>query len=319
MKAVITEAYGAEDVMQIQDVSVPDISENELLIKIDASSVNPIDWKVRRGDFKIITGKKPPLILGGDFAGVVEKTGAALNRYSVGDKVWGHKNASKGGAYAEYIAVKENNIDTKPESLTFEEAASFPLAGLTAYQALVHKAKVKASDHVLINGCTGGVGAIAVQIAKALRCTVTGVCSGKNVALARQLGCDHVIDYKQSEVLEAFVRFDVVLDAVGNIHFANAREIMGEQGRYVTTVPSAFGLYLGARLNFIRSQKYFGFLVASSTDDLAALRKMADDGALKPMIENVYPISQVRKAHAQSMRGRVVGKIVLKTGSEQDW
>jgi len=319
MRAIVTRAYGSEQEMRVEDLPTPTPKAQQILVKIHACSVNPVDWKVLRGDFKLVTGRKPPIVLGGDFAGVVDRVGASVTAYAVGDPVWGHINAFKGGAYAEYIVVDEVNIDAKPSGLSFEDAASVPLAGLTAYQALVHHAKVSGSDRVLINGCTGGIGTLAVQIAKALGCTVTGICSGKNADLARQLGCDQVVDYHETDLLKSGLEFDVFFDAVGNVPFGRARAVLSPAGRYVTVVPSTMGLFVGSWLNAIRSQKYHAFLVESSSEDLAELRRMVEGGQMKTMVQDIYPINQISAANQQSSTGRTVGKIVLKTAESGDW
>ena len=179
MKAVITSGYGSVEVLNIENTEKSKIGKDELLIRTHACSVNPIDWKIRKGLFKAISGKKPPKILGGDFSGIVDEIGVEIKDYKIGDEVWGHVYAFKGGAYAEYIKVKINNISLKPKKFDFIQAAAIPLAGLTAYQSLVDYGKIKENSEVLINGCTGGVGSFGVQIAKFLGCNVTGVCSGK--------------------------------------------------------------------------------------------------------------------------------------------
>ena len=190
---------------------MPEPNENQLLIKVYACSFNAIDWKILRGDFKIITGREPPLIPGGDYSGTVEKCGANVNTFAVGDAIWGHVNAIRGGAFAQYILAEPINIDHKPANHSFEEAAAVPLAGLTACQALTDHAKLSRKNNVLINGCTGGTGTIAIQIAKAIGCNDTGICSGKNVELASKLGCDEVVDYEKSDVLTSGLSFDVFL------------------------------------------------------------------------------------------------------------
>jgi NADPH:quinone reductase-like Zn-dependent oxidoreductase len=319
MKAVATSTYGTAETMRFQEVPIPEPNKNQLLIKVHACSVNPIDWKILRGDFKIITGRKPPLILGGDYSGTVEKCGTNVNSFAVGDAVWGHVNAIKGGAYAQYILAGLVNVDHKPANLSFEEAAAVPLAGLTAYQALVDHANLSRKDRVLINGCTGGTGTIAIQIARALGCNVTGICSNKNVELATKLGCDQVVDYQKSNILTSGSSYDVLFDAVGTISFNQARKLLPKGGRYVTTIPSMLGLMFGTKLNILRSREYHGFLVHSSSTDLAAMRNLSENGQLSPVVEHILPISQIVKAHKLSMSGRTVGKIVLKTAEDTDW
>jgi NADPH:quinone reductase-like Zn-dependent oxidoreductase len=181
MKAIITEKYGDVDVLRQQEVDKPEAQENEILVKVHAFSINPVDWKIRRGDLKLLVGRKPPKILGGDYAGVVSEVGKQITNFQIGDEVFGLVNAFKGGTYAEFVRVKKEEIAPKPQNLNFEEAASLPLVSLTAYQSLVDKGQLQPGHHVMINGCSGGVGLSALQIANALGGRVTGVCSTKNV------------------------------------------------------------------------------------------------------------------------------------------
>ena len=311
MKAVITSGYGSEDVLSIGNIDKPNINDNEILIKVHACSVNPIDWKLRGGHMKIMSGLKPPKVLGGDFAGIVEEIGKKITHFNIGDEVWGQRNASIGGSYAEFIKVEENNISLKPKNFDFNQAASIPLAGLTAYQSLVYKGKVKSGDKILINGSSGGVGTIAIQIGKNLGCHVTGVCSTNNIELAKNLGCDKVIDYKNEDVLKLNDKFDAIFDFVGNLSLATAKHILKSTGVFTTAVPSVSLFMFGGLLNKFKSQKAEGILINSSRKNLDAMRKMAEENKLVPTIEKVYPLDQVQEAHKKSESGRVVGKVIM--------
>ena len=311
MKAIVTSGYGSVDVLEVREVEKPEISDGGILIRVRACSVNPIDWKIRSGQMKMVSGLKPPKILGGDFSGTVEAIGKGINEFKIGDEVWGHVNAIRGGAYAEYIKVNVANICLKPNNFDFTQAATIPLAGLTAYQSLVGLGEVKANSEVLINGCTGGVGSVAVQVAKFFGCTVTGVCSTKNIEYAKRIGVDVIVDYKQEDVLNLSKEFDSVYDFVGNLSFAASKKILKENGTFVTAVPSLSMLLFGGMLNHFRSKKCKGILVKSSRVDLEALRGMAEIGKLVATIETVLPLDQVRQAHTMSESGRVVGKIVM--------
>lgn len=311
MKAIVTSEYGGVEVLKPQEVAKPVIKDDEILVQVHACSVNPIDWKVRRGDFKILTGLKPPRILGGDYAGVVAEVGRQVTAHKVGDAVWGFIEAFNRGTYAEFVKVKEAEIGPMPKNLSFAEAASIPLVGLTAYQGLVYVGRLKKGDHILINGCSGGVGLAGVQIAKALECQVTGVCSTKNLQLARKMGADEVIDYTKQDVLKSEEMYDIFFDVVANQSFSQAKITLKPGGIYVRTLPSFESMILGPLLNVFSAKKVKVMDCKARAKDLATLKEMVENGWLVPLVEKVYPFNQVQAAHARSETGRVVGKLVL--------
>jgi NADPH:quinone reductase-like Zn-dependent oxidoreductase len=311
MKAIITEKYGDVDVLGQQEAEKPAIQENEILVRIHAFSINPVDWKIRRGDLKLLVGRKPPKILGGDYAGVVAEVGKQITNFKIGDEVFGMVNAFKGGTYAEFVSVKKEQIAPKPQNLNFEEAASLPLVSLTAYQSLVYKGQLQPGNHVMINGCSGGVGLSGLQIAKALESRVTGVCSAKNSELAKKMGADHIIDYTDEDVLKEKNGYDIFFDAVGNQSFSQVKETLKPHGIYVTTLPSFQSMILGPLINLLGSKKFKKLLVKPRGKDLAVLKEMAENGNLVPVLEKVYSMDQIREAHTRSETGRVVGKVVV--------
>lgn len=312
MRAIVTKKYGSVEVLEHREVERPVIRAEEILVQVVASSVNPVDWKIRRGDARLLTGRKPPRILGCDYAGIVAEVGERVTTYKRGDAVWGMVSALRGGTYAEFVAVKREEIGPKPSNLSFEEAASIPLVGLTAYQSLVYKGRLKQGDHVIINGCSGGVGLAGLQIAKALECRVTGVCSAKNLPLARKRGADEVIDYTKENVLRTAGSCDIFFDAVANQSFFRARTLLKPGGAYVTTVPSFQSMIMGPLINRVSARKVKYVLAKPNTHDLAILKAMVESGKVVPVVEKVYSLDQVREAHTRSETGRVVGKIVLK-------
>jgi NADPH:quinone reductase-like Zn-dependent oxidoreductase len=255
VKAILTEKYGDVDVLKLHEMEKPAIQENEILVQVHAFSINPVDWKIRRGDLKLLAGRKPPRILGGDYAGVVAEVGKQITDYKIGDEVFGMVNAFKGGTYAEFVRVKKEEIGLKPQNLNFEEAASLPLVSLTAYQSLVDQGQLQPGHHVLINGCSGGVGLSGLQIAKALDSRVTGVCSARNFELAKEMGADHIIDYTKEDVLQEKNVYDIFFDAVGNQSFSQAKETLKPHGIYVTTLPSFHSIVFGPLINLFGSQK----------------------------------------------------------------
>ena len=310
MKAVFYNKYGSPDVLEIGELDKPKITENEILIQAYASSVNPVDWKIRNGSMKIFTGKKFPKGLGGDIAGKIVEIGVKVTRFAVGDYVYGKISGFKGNTYAEYVVAKPEDLAQKPATLNFNEAATVPLAALTAYQALVNHGELKKSSKVLINGCSGGVGHFAVQIAKAIGADVTGVCSTKNVALAKELGADRVIDYTKENVTDNKEKYDIFFDVVANQLYGKIKPILNKNGKYVTTLPS-----VGVILNFITrlfsSKKASIINVKSNSQDLQLITEMIENGKVKPIIDKIYPLEDVREAHRYSETGRVIGKLAL--------
>jgi NADPH:quinone reductase-like Zn-dependent oxidoreductase len=314
MKAVITKKYGTAEVLELQEVEKPTIKENEILINVRAFSINPVDWKVRRGDVKILTGRKPPKILGADYSGIVTDVGKSVTKYKIGDAVFGNVHAFKGGAYAEFLKVKDELTCLKPDNLSFEEAASIPIAALTSYQSLVHEGKMKPGDHVMINGCSGGVGVAGVQIANAFNCIVTGVCSTKNIEFTKKLGIDNIIDYTREDILKDNEAYNIFLDAVGNQSFSNVKATLKPRGIYITTLPSVQNLLLSPFINFTNSKKVKKVMITPSkkcAKDLQVLKEIAESGKIIPVIEKIYPVEQIQDAHIRSESGRVVGKIVV--------
>ncbi|MEN8155299.1 MAG: NAD(P)-dependent alcohol dehydrogenase, partial [Acidobacteriota bacterium] len=238
MKAVAYNKYGAPDVLEITEKNKPELPADKILVKVKASSVNPVDYKIRRGDMKALTGKIFPKLAGSDFAGVVEDKGSAVEDFRKGDKVYGFMNPMKGGAYAEFIIVDPEKTALMPDNLSFEEAASMPVAALTALQALSYLGNVKEGTSVLINGATGGVGSFAVQIAKALGAEVTGLCSGKNMEFCKKLGADNVFDYSKDGLAGSGKKFDVFFDAAAKTNFSKSKMYLKKRGIYITTIPT---------------------------------------------------------------------------------
>jgi NADPH:quinone reductase-like Zn-dependent oxidoreductase len=296
--------------LEIGELGKPIITENEILVQAYASSVNPVDWKIRNGSMKIFTGKKFPKGLGGDIAGKIVEIGEKITGFAVGGEVYGKISGFNGNAYAEYVVAKPEDLALKPTNLNFNEAAAVPLAALTAYQALVNHGELTKDSKVLINGCSGGVGHFAIQIAKAMGAEVTGVCSTKNVALAKELGANFVIDYTKENVTSNKEKYDIFFDAVANQSYGKIKSILNKNGKYVTTLPS-----LGVILNFVTglfsSKKASMINVKSNPNDLQQLTKWIEDGRVKPIVEKTYQLKDVREAHRHSETGRVVGKLAI--------
>lgn len=311
MNAVVMTRYGDGSGMQIRQVPRPTIAANEILVRVKASSVNPVDWKVRRGEVKFLSGKKLPRRLGADYSGIIEQVGDQITNLKPGDEVFGMKPAFTGDAYAQFISVKENEIALKPVNLSFSEAAVIPLVGLTIYQLFFQVANITPGSKVMINGCTGGIGHIAVQVAKTLNCEVTGVCSAKNIAYAKSIGVDHVIDYATGDVLANTCSYDLFFDAVANCSFKQAKATLKPNGQYVCSIPSWQNMLVAPIFNLLRAKKHKKVWVEASAKNLTALRTLIETGHIKPTIERTYPIEQIANAHQHSESGKVVGKIAL--------
>jgi len=311
MKAAVISRYGSPDVLEIKEISKPEIGKDDILIEVHATSVNPVDWKIRSGSLKILTGRKFPKILGGDIAGIVVDKGQNVTLFNEGDEVFGKLNAFSGGAYAEYASVRSNQIAFKPKNLDFNEAATLPLAGLTAIQSLLDLGGLKKGKRVLINGASGGVGVVAVQFSRALNATVTGVCSARNAELVKSLGADNVVDYNTVDISEMDQKFDIFFDAVAKSSFGAAKKVLDKGGVYITTVPNFTIMILGPLLNPFSSRKMEKIMVKSNPGQLKLMKEMVEAGDIKPIIDKVFPLSKIADAHKEGEKGRTVGKIVV--------
>ncbi|MGF1480218.1 MAG: NAD(P)-dependent alcohol dehydrogenase [Cyanophyceae cyanobacterium] len=311
MKAVTINQYGLSDVLQYRDVDQPALAPNRLLVRVYASSVNPVDWKIRKGDLQLLSGYDFPLILGCDFAGVVEAVGAEVTLFQPGDEVYGMVNPLDGGAYAEYVAAPESGTAPKPGNMSFEEAAAVPVAALTALQSLLDLGQMRPGQQVLINGASGGVGTFAVQIAKAMFAQVTAVCSSKNFDLVQSLGAEAVIDYSQQDFTQLLKEYDIIFDAVGKRTFFECEQALTPQGIYISTLPTPLNLAPSLISSLLPCKKAKLVLAQPSYRDLKALRQLVESGKVHSVIDRVYPLSEIVKAHDYSEKSHAVGKIVL--------
>lgn len=302
--------YGAADVLRYEEVEAPKIKPDELLVKVHAAGVNPIDWKIRKGMLKVISGNKFPMILGFDLAGEVLEVGSQVESFKVGDEIYGSLSVP-GGAYAELAAVSQKVAAVKPANISFEEAAALPVAALTALQSLRDKANIQPSQTVLVNGASGGVGIFAVQIAKALGAEVTGVCSSKNLDFVKSLGADFTIDYTQQDFTKNQVQYDIIIDAVGKQTFDNCKKVLKSNGVYVTTLPSLQNMVSIGLTSLFGSQKAKFILAQPNTKDLIYLNDLIEAGKLRVVIDRTYPLQELAAAHIYSESERAKGKIVI--------
>ncbi|MEH2076917.1 MAG: NAD(P)-dependent alcohol dehydrogenase [Nostoc sp.] len=310
MKAMVIRRYGATEVLQYEEVEQPKIEPTQLLVKVRASSVNPIDWKIRKGMLSLITGSKFPKILGFDVAGEVVEVGSQVRRFKPGDAIYG-STSFPGGGYAEFAAVSENVVALKPANLNYEEAATVPLAALTALQALRDQGNIQTGQTVLINGAAGGVGIFAVQIAKALGTVVTGVSSTKNLDLVKSLGADRVIDYTQQDFAEDTAQYDIIFDAVGKRSLSETKKVLKPNGVYITTVPSPQVFLESVLTALLPGQKAKFLFEKPNAKDLLFLKELIEGGKIRAVIDRTYPLQELAAAHDYSETGRAVGKIAI--------
>jgi len=325
MKAIVYCDYGSPDVLKLENIEKPTPEDDQVLVRVRAASVNPLDWHYIRGTpyvMRMEAGlRKPKVIrLGVDFAGTVEAVGRNVKRFQAGDEVFGGRT----GAFAEYVAVRENRaVVLKPANLTFEQAASVPIAAITALQGLRDKGKVQPGQKVLINGASGGVGTFAVQIAKSFGAEVTGVCSTRNVDMVRSLGADHVIDYNKEDFTNSAQRYDLILDNVGNHSMLENRRILnpkgkyimvgGPSGRWIDPLPRVLNAFVLSR--FV-SQEMGMFLAELNKEDLTTLGDLMQAGKVKPVIDRQYKLSEVPEAIRYLEKGHARGKVVITLGGQ---
>jgi len=311
MKAMQFRSYGPADVLCEAEVAKPKPRPHEVLIEVHASSVNPIDWKLRRGDFRMLMPLKLPATPGFDLSGTIVETGSAVQDYKVGDEVYSRSNKNPGQAAAEFIALDPSYIALKPKNLDHNEAAAIPLAALTALQALRDKGGLKEGQSLLVNGASGGVGHFAVQIAKALGAHVVGVCGPDKQELVKELGADQVIDYRSQNPLETDTSYDVIFDAVANLRYQDAAKKLKKTGAYISTVPKLTRILKYTVGNLVLSKKETFIMMKPSGQDLSLLTEWAEGGKLRPVIDSVFPLIDLALAHKKSESGRARGKIVV--------
>lgn len=302
--------FGDESVLNLVEQAVPGIQNDQLLIRVKAVSINPLDWKVYGGEMKLMSGSGFPKSVGIDFSGIVEQAGSTVSRFTKGDAVIGVLDVFKGGALADYVVVKETDIALKPGNLSFEQAAALPLTGLSALQIIDQLAVVGPNQDVLINGATGGVGIFAVQMAKKRGARVTAVVSTQGVAEATKWGADTVVDYTKQSVKGLTQRFDAVIDLSTKLSFTEAKPLMKSSAVFVTTLPSPLTLLYSAVNNLFSGQKLKVLIVKPTVDGLNTLTHLAEND-LQIVLDKTYSLTNVREAYRESRRGKVMGKSVI--------
>jgi NADPH:quinone reductase-like Zn-dependent oxidoreductase len=309
MKAVRIHAYGDRSVLQFEDAPKPDIRPDEALVRIVAAAVNPIDWKIRQGHLKAFVPYVFPLTLGWDFSGVIEALGSEVSSFAVGDAVFSRPDVRRDGSYAEYIAVRAVELARKPKTISHVEAASIPLVGITAWESIVAVGALAAGQTALIHAASGGVGSLAVQIAKWRGAHVIATTSKANVELVRSLGADQVIDYRNERFAEKVKDVDLVIDTIGGEVQASSWSVLRRDGILVSTV-SVPSVERAAALG-VRSAHILIGPDAAVLDQLAGL---VDSGKLRTLIGGEFALRNIADAHALSETSRTVGKIVIYVG-----
>ncbi|MGK5550326.1 NADP-dependent oxidoreductase [Actinomadura kijaniata] len=331
MKTYLIEKYGDQSAVRAAEMPDPEPGPDDVLVKIHAASVNPLDFKIRDGAFRRILPYRLPLVLGNDLAGVVVGVGSAVTRFAVGDEVYARPDKDRIGTFAELIAVHQNDLAHKPATLTMAEAASLPLVALTAWQALVERAQVQPGQKVLIHAGSGGVGTIALQLARHLGAHVATTASAANAALVKELGADVVIDYRTQDFEELLDGYDVVLDTLGGKTLDKSLRVLKPGGKVISIAgpPDAdFARELGANpvlrqvmnvLSFKTRRRakrqgvtYSFLFMRASGDQLRELTRLVDAGQIRPVVDRVFPFEQTRQAMEYAEKGRAkAGKVVI--------
>lgn len=314
MKAIIYHKYGPAEVMQMAERPIPEPGEGEVLVQIKAAALNPIDYVIRSGHMWPVTGFRFPKIPGSDFAGGVKKNGTKVNGFQIGEQVYGFSPTIKGGAYAEYVVVKADAIAPMPSTLNFQQAAALPLAAQTAMQAMRDLAKMQVGQSVFIHGASGGVGQLAVQIAKGMGLKVSASCSFRNTEMVASLGADEVFDYTKTDIRKLGQQFDLFFDVYGNMPLGKVWHQITEKGMHVTTIPSPLNFL--QQINPFAKRRNRVVVVKSRREDLLLLKSWVESGAIKPIIDRVYPLAEVVAAHQYQESKRARGKVILQVAPE---
>ncbi|MGB9457818.1 MAG: NAD(P)-dependent alcohol dehydrogenase [Bryobacteraceae bacterium] len=327
MKAIVYHNYGGPEVLQCEEIEKPAAGDSEVLIRVCAASVNPLDWHFMRGTpylVRIGAGLRKPKItrLGVDVTGEVEAVGRNVTQFKTGDRVFGACR----GAFAEYVCTSESALVAKPANVTFERAAAVPVAAFTALQGLRDRGQIKAGQKVLINGAAGGVGTLAVQIAKSFGAEATGVCSTRNVDMVRSLGADTVIDYTQKDFTKSGLLYDLIFDCVGNHSLSACRRVLNPKGTYIAVGGPSSRWMIGLLARVIKmvvlsrfsSQNLVMVLAKSNKEDLTLIRQLMEAGKVTPVIDKRYQLSEVPEAIRYLEEGHARGKVVITLGRNGD-
>lgn len=320
MKAIVCNKYGSPDVLELKEVEKPIPTENQVLVKIHAASLNFSNLVLLKGKpflSRLAFGLLKPKfsIPGGDIAGIVEAAGKNAQQFQPGDEVFGDLSSFGWGGFAEYVAVSENALALKPANISFEEAAALPMAGVTALQGLRDEGKIKSGQKVLIYGASGGVGTFAVQIAKSFGAEVTGVCSSRNIDILQSLGADHVIDYTKDDFTQKAERYDLILGVNGSNQLSTYKRLLKPNGIFVNTGSSEAQLFqtlvLGPIISMTGNKKISNLLHRTNQKDLNDMKELLEAGQVRSVIDRRYKLRDISEAFNYFQEGHAQGKVVL--------
>jgi NADPH:quinone reductase-like Zn-dependent oxidoreductase len=316
MKVVSISEYGGADKLEMRELNKPQPAANDVLVEVKYASINPVDWKIRRGDVSFILPRKFPRVLGIDVAGVVAAVGSAVRKFKVGERVFGMADPFRNqyGSYAEYCLVQDTKLAPMPEKLSFEDAASIPVAGLTAYKALFEHRSTHSGDRVLVNGGAGGVGTFAVQLAKTVGAHVTATCGPGNIEFVRSLGADVVLDYNLFDAKKIDDRFSLIFDVSAKFNYFDVKHLLLVKGLFVTTVPKP-DFILASALSPFSSQKavaVFASMGNNISQQMSEIANLILLGKLKPVISNTVTLGQVAAAQTEGEKEHTRGKVVVR-------
>lgn len=331
MKAFLIHKYGDKNVVRFEEIKEPNIGENDVLIKIHAASINPLDLKIRDGSLKMILPYKFPIVLGNDFSGVIVKAGSKVKKFKIHDEVYGKTTKESNGSFSEFISINQNSIAKKPKNLTMEESASIPLVGLTSWQVLVERAKIKKGQKVFIQAGSGGVGSFAIQLAKYFGTTVATTVGTENIEWVKKLGADIVIDYKKDKFEEILHDYDVVLDTLGGEMLEKSLKILKPGGKLISlSGPPDYQFAKEMNLSFIlRIAMYFlshkfkkiakqnnvdySFLFMKPNGSLLEqLNSIIESGKIHPVVDRIFPFNLTKEALDYVEEGHSKGKVITK-------
>ncbi|RYU93691.1 NAD(P)-dependent alcohol dehydrogenase [Emticicia agri] len=311
MKALVYQKFGDTNVLQTIEEPKPSVQSNQVLIKIKAVSINPLDWKIRKGEMKLMSGSTFPKHTGVDFAGIIEDTGASVTNFKKGDEVFGVvKNNMKEGALAEYVAVPSTLVWKKPIQINFVQAASIPIVGAAAVTTLQKMGSINAQSEILINGATGGFGMFLLQLLKQKQAKITAVTSTKALDFAKKWGADVVIDYTKENVLSQKKTYDTVIDLSGKMGYINAKQLMKPKALFINPTPKPVEIITSFFKNLFTGKKHIAMLSNPSTDNMDVLLNAVDNG-LQIEVSKIFSFVQSKEAYQYAEQGRYIGKVAV--------